>query len=179
MSERHILVGLGSNMGDRLANLQLATDGLHQTDGIVVEAISQVYESPPMGPPQPDYLNAALRIRSALDPTDILRRAQQLERQSGRVREVPWGPRTLDVDLLWWNGPELQTLQLCLPHPGLTQRVFVLVPLLEVALSPPSEWKNALQALEVGSTVKGLGLRNLGPILSQNPRPIGYTRPKY
>jgi 2-amino-4-hydroxy-6-hydroxymethyldihydropteridine diphosphokinase/dihydroneopterin aldolase len=120
-------LGLGSNIGDRLAHLQAAVDLLAPL------AVSPVYETAPVGgPEQGPYLNAVALV-PAIDPRRLLRQAQAVEAARERVRGERWGPRTLDVDLLDVGGVVLDTPELTLPHPRAAQRTFVLVPWLAVA----------------------------------------------
>jgi 2-amino-4-hydroxy-6-hydroxymethyldihydropteridine diphosphokinase len=130
---RRALVALGSNLGDRLAHLQAAVDGLAAHPGITVEAVSAVYETDPVGPEQPDYLNAVARLATTLTPRELLAAGQQEERRAVRVRGERWGPRTLDVDVLAIDGEAVDEPDLQVPHPRLAERMFVLVPLNDVA----------------------------------------------
>jgi len=128
-SARRVLVGLGSNLGDRLAHLVAAVRGL---PGVV--AVAPVVETDPVGPPgQAPYWNTVARLETALDPWRLLEVAKQLEEAEGRVRLQRWGPRTLDVDLLDVEGVSLESEALTLPHPRLWERAFVVVPLAAVA----------------------------------------------
>jgi 2-amino-4-hydroxy-6-hydroxymethyldihydropteridine diphosphokinase len=130
--DRPVVIALGSNLGDRLANLQQGLSALCG-GGLDCEAISAVYETAPVGgPAQDDFLNAVLLASSPLPADQILRRCQRAEDALGRVRTVRWGPRTLDVDLITYgtevsNGPDLT-----LPHPRAHERAFVLAPWLDV-----------------------------------------------
>jgi 2-amino-4-hydroxy-6-hydroxymethyldihydropteridine diphosphokinase len=126
-----VVVGLGANLGSREATIASAI-GLLGTRAEIV-ARSRLYVTPPLGPPQPEFLNAAVRVRTALDPRELLAHAQWVEAQLGRVRRERWGPRTIDLDLLWWEGGELDVPGLTLPHAGLADRAFALAPLLDVA----------------------------------------------
>lgn len=127
-------LGLGSNVGDRLAHLQGAVDRLAATEGIVVVAVSNVYETAPVGgPPQPDHLNAVVAVDTVLGPYELLAAAQACERAAHRVRLERWGPRTLDVDVLVYGDVRLDDPVLTLPHPRMHERGFVLVPLADVA----------------------------------------------
>ncbi len=127
---RRVLLGLGSNLGERAAHLRAAVAGL----GSEVVAVSDVYETAPVGgPEQGPYLNAVVALRSADGPRRLLERAQELERAAARVRRERWGPRTLDVDVLWIDGEEVDEPDLVVPHPRLFVRPFVLVPLADVA----------------------------------------------
>jgi 2-amino-4-hydroxy-6-hydroxymethyldihydropteridine diphosphokinase len=136
VGERAFL-GLGANLGDRLANLQRAADLLAATPGIVVLRSSRIYETAPVGPPQPDFLNAVVEVDTTLSPEDLLAACAAVERELHRVRGIPWGPRTIDVDLLAYGDRVIETNELIVPHPRMHERAFVLVPLLELAEDPP------------------------------------------
>jgi 2-amino-4-hydroxy-6-hydroxymethyldihydropteridine diphosphokinase len=127
-------VALGSNLGDRVANLQYAVDALAAADGVEVVDVSRVYETAPVGgPPQDAYLNAVVSIDTALDPHELLALGQRVERDAHRVRAERWGPRTLDVDLLLYDDVRLDEADLTVPHPRMWERGFVLAPLRDVA----------------------------------------------
>jgi 2-amino-4-hydroxy-6-hydroxymethyldihydropteridine diphosphokinase len=128
---RHYVIGLGANLGDRLATLKSARVGLARHGTVV--AVSEVYETDPIGPAQPDFLNAAVLVESRLSPPRLLEALLAVERAHGRERRQRWGARTLDLDLLYSQGLILSTPELTLPHPELTRRAFALVPLLDVA----------------------------------------------
>jgi 2-amino-4-hydroxy-6-hydroxymethyldihydropteridine diphosphokinase len=128
-----VVVGLGSNLGDRLAHLRGA---VHEVGRVFeVRARSSVFETAPWGPPQPDYLNAAIRILAATDIDQVLCALLDIERRGGRVRsaDARWGARTIDLDILWAEGVTRSTETLTVPHARLTERAFALCPLLEVA----------------------------------------------
>jgi 2-amino-4-hydroxy-6-hydroxymethyldihydropteridine diphosphokinase len=131
------IIGLGSNLGARYATIAQAVERLDQRADCRVIARSRVYESEPLGPPQPLYLNAAVLAESTLPPEALLGAALDIERALGRVRDVRWGPRTIDLDLLWGPRP-ISSAQLTLPHPGLAARWFALAPLLDVVRSAPA-----------------------------------------
>jgi 2-amino-4-hydroxy-6-hydroxymethyldihydropteridine diphosphokinase len=127
-------LGLGSNIGDRMAYLQRGVDHLHATRGVRVDAVSSVYETAPVGgPAQDDYLNLAVRVATTLSPRSLLRTCHRAEQAGGRQRSVRWGPRTLDVDILLYGTRVIRTRRLVVPHPRLTERAFALIPLIEVA----------------------------------------------
>jgi 2-amino-4-hydroxy-6-hydroxymethyldihydropteridine diphosphokinase len=128
-----IVVGLGSNLGDRLAHLRAAVSSIER--GFEVRACSSVYETAPVGPPQPDYLNAAVRLWVMSTPETVLEALLAIERADGRVRTADnrWGARTIDLDILWIAGLALSSPTLTVPHPRLTERAFALLPLLDVA----------------------------------------------
>jgi 2-amino-4-hydroxy-6-hydroxymethyldihydropteridine diphosphokinase len=131
---RTAYLGLGSNVGDRRAHLRAAVELLGE-HGAEVEAVSSVYETEPVGEilDQADFLNAVVRARTDLEPEALLDACKAIEIERGRAFGGPrHGPRPLDVDLLLLGGLELKTERLTLPHPQVTARRFVLVPLLEL-----------------------------------------------
>jgi 2-amino-4-hydroxy-6-hydroxymethyldihydropteridine diphosphokinase len=128
--ERDYVLGLGSNLGNRLEFFRTAVRHLQRHAQIT--AFSALYESAALGPAQPDYLNAALRLRTTLLPHALLALQLEIERIAGRVRLERWGPRTLDLDLLFIAGQTVDMPGLVVPHRELTQRAFALLPLLDV-----------------------------------------------
>jgi len=127
-------LGLGSNLGDREAMLRAAIAALDATPGVRVTAVSSLYETPPWGPvPQGPYLNACVALDTTLSPRELLRLCLAIERDHGRERAVRWGPRTLDIDLLLYGDETIDEEGLMVPHPRMTERAFVLVPLAEIA----------------------------------------------
>lgn len=130
-------LSLGSNLGDRTAHLRRAVDQLRAGSDPTVTAVSQVYETEPLGGPddQGAFLNLVveLAVSDAVDPYRLLEQCHRLEAAAGRVRTVRWGPRTLDVDVIWIDGIVLDDPELTVPHPRWRQRRFVLAPLAELA----------------------------------------------
>ena len=130
-------LGLGSNLGDRWAHLRQAVDYMRAVGNPVLTAVSPVYETAPVGGPpgQDPYLNLVveLHVPPPGDPFALLALSRRLEASAGRVRVVRWGPRTLDVDVLWVDGVAVETSDLVVPHPRLWQRRFVLAPLADLA----------------------------------------------
>jgi 2-amino-4-hydroxy-6-hydroxymethyldihydropteridine diphosphokinase len=128
-------VGLGSNLDDPVRQVRAALAALAALPRTRLIASSALYRNPPMGPPeQPDFVNAVAGLLTALPALELLHGLQSIEDAQGRRRDGPrWGPRTLDLDLLIYGDTELRSEALTLPHPGLAERPFVLVPLLEVA----------------------------------------------
>ncbi len=156
-------LGLGSNVGDREEHLRAAIEALRES-GIEVEAVSSAYETEPVGEvlDQPDFLNAAIRIRTALEPEALLDVCKAIEAERGRALEAPrHSPRPLDVDLLLLGDLELSTERLTLPHPEVTSRRFVLAPLLELdpALTLPdgTRLSDALAGLGPGQRAERIG----------------------
>lgn len=132
-ASRPVVLALGSNIGDRLANLQAGADHLASAPGLRLSAVSAVFETTPVGgPAQPDYLNAVLLADSDLPARSILDHCQAAERALGRVRKERWGPRTLDVDLIACDDEVSSDPVLTLPHPRAHERAFVLAPWLDV-----------------------------------------------
>lgn len=131
---RRAALGLGSNLGDRLENLQNAIDTLLSTDEIMGVAVSPVYETEPVGGPadQPKYLNAVLLVDTTLTARSLLERAQAVEEVYGRNRDEHWGPRTLDVDVLVVGNRIEDDGTVVVPHPRLHERAFVLAPWADV-----------------------------------------------
>ena len=130
---RRAAFGLGANLGDAEAALASAVAGLRAEVGVGAVRVSSLYRSAPVGgPAQPDYLNAVAIADTELPSAALLDLAHRLEQRRGRVREVRWGPRTLDVDILAVGGEESSDPVLTLPHPRAHQRAFVMVPWAEV-----------------------------------------------
>lgn len=135
MTDERIFVALGSNLGDRQAQLDEAVRRVGQLEGTRVLAVAPVLETdallPPDDPtPQPRYLNTVAELRSSLEPLPLLRALKALERELGRVVTTRWAPRLIDLDLVLYGARVLSTDELTLPHPGLPTRRFVLEPLL-------------------------------------------------
>lgn len=132
-----VFVAAGANLGDREASLAAAVRALENEPDVLLLAASGVYETDPIGPgEQASYLNAVLALRSWLAPLALLRRLQQIELALGRDRSdaaVRWGPRTLDLDLLFFGERMVELPDLVVPHPRVHERAFVLVPLVELA----------------------------------------------
>ena len=123
-------IGLGSNLGD---SRQILTEAVHKLASLGQVKTSKLYQSPPMGPQdQPNYLNAAVQLLTDLAPLALLDELQRFERESGRVRLRHWGERTLDLDLLLYGQEQIQHERLTVPHAGVMERDFVLIPLLDL-----------------------------------------------
>jgi len=140
------LLHLGSNIGNRLESLNEACRLLEAQAGHILQR-SHVYETQPWGnPDQPYFLNMAVRLKTQLEPEELLRATQQIESELGRIREKKWEARIIDIDLILFSDLVIQTPALTLPHPEMHLRNFVLVPLLDIA----AEWHHPVlkQTLE-------------------------------
>ncbi len=123
-------IGIGSNVGDRLEFLRRAVDALRELGRV---RTSSVYETDPVGPPQDAFLNAVASLETALRPHDLLAALKRIEAELGRIPRERWGPREIDLDLLLYGDETIDEPGLSVPHPEMTKRGFVLVPLVEVA----------------------------------------------
>jgi 2-amino-4-hydroxy-6-hydroxymethyldihydropteridine diphosphokinase len=128
-----VYVAVGTNLGDRWAHLARAVRGLRALPRTAVVGASRVFDTTPVGPPQPRYLNAVLALETGLPPEVLLAALRGIEAGALRRRDVRWGARTLDLDLLLHGEVVLRTPRLVLPHPGLASRRFVLAPLADLA----------------------------------------------
>lgn len=159
-------LGLGSNVGDRLATLQRAVDRLAAGDAVTVLRSSRVYETTPVGGPmgQPDYLNAVIEVDTGLGAHELLDAVNAVEDDLGRIREERWGPRTIDIDVLTFGDERIDDERLTVPHPRMHERMFVLAPLLELVADPPlpGERRAADMRLEVADP---FGVRPFAPPL--------------
>ena len=128
-----VLLGFGGNLGDPAATIDAALARL-DASGVAILARSGFYQTPPWGPvAQPDFINLCALAETAIPPGALLALTQTLEREFGREPGPRWGPRPLDIDILDYDGLVLEQADLVLPHPRLTERAFVLVPLAEIA----------------------------------------------
>ena len=159
-------IGLGSNLGDPAAQVRRALTGLAALDEVELVRVSGFYLNPPLGPAnQPWYVNAVAQVRTRLTAEELLRVLARLEAALGRVRKERWGPRLIDLDLLLYDGEISCTPELVLPHPEMHRRVFVLVPLAEIA---PDAWHPGLQKSAARL------LAELAPAARQAVKPIAF-----
>ncbi len=155
---RLVFLGLGSNLGERERSLALGILELSKTPEIKMLRISSIYETEPLGfASQPDFLNMLVAIQTTLTPEALLAICQQIEKNHGRTRTFKNAPRTLDIDLLWFENEQRNTPALTLPHPRMLERAFVITPLLELLHSPD------LKAVELRALLK-------------NARPVGEVK---
>ena len=153
-----IFVALGSNLGDRLANLGQALELLAREPGFVLRRCSDAYETEPVGPPQPKFLNAVAQLGSLLSPRETLKRLLAIEERMGRVRREKNGPREIDLDLLLFGDRRIDEPGLQVPHPRMHDRAFVLVPLAEIAP-------------RLAQTAEPAGVRRYRPVKRPLPEP--------
>jgi 2-amino-4-hydroxy-6-hydroxymethyldihydropteridine diphosphokinase len=156
-------LGLGANLGDRLRSLQSAVD-LLAAEGVRAVASSRVWETDPVGGPsdQPRYLNAVIRTETQAGPHEVLAACNRVEAELGRTREVRWGPRTIDIDVLLYDELIVSEPALTIPHPRMTERSFVVLPLLE--LDPDPILADGTRILDLA--VDGDGARPYAPPLA-------------
>jgi len=127
-------IGIGSNLENPLEQLKSAASALRSIPDTQLIAISNIYQTAPIGPAgQPDYTNAAALLETKLTPEVLLDELQKIELGQGRVREVRWGPRTLDLDIILYAGMTIRTARLNVPHIEMEKRNFVLIPLLDIS----------------------------------------------
>ncbi len=128
-----VYLGLGSNLGDRQANIEKAIHLLNEK-GIEVLKQSTLIETDPVGgPPQGKFLNAAIEVKTQLSPQELLQQLKTIEKKMGRVKTVHHGPRPIDIDILIYDDVKIETEELTIPHPKIFEREFVLKPLREIA----------------------------------------------
>jgi 2-amino-4-hydroxy-6-hydroxymethyldihydropteridine diphosphokinase len=150
MAKNQVFISLGTNLGDRIQNLKKAVHAIESNLGEIIKQ-SSLHESKPWGKSdQPDFLNQVILVQVDNTPQECLNKLSSIERQLGRKRDEKWGPRIIDLDLLYVNDQIFNTEKLILPHPGIPYRRFVLVPMAEIApdFIHPYLLKNQKQLLE-------------------------------
>ncbi|MBE4741556.1 MULTISPECIES: 2-amino-4-hydroxy-6-hydroxymethyldihydropteridine diphosphokinase [Streptomyces] len=159
---RRAVISIGSNLGNRLENLQGAVDALEDTPGVRIKAVSPVYETEPWGVApgsQPSYFNAVVVLKTTLPPSSLLERAQAVEEAFHRVRDERWGPRTLDVDIVAYADVVSDDPALTLPHPRAHERAFVLAPWHDVEPEARLAGRGPVAQLLDGITREGVSPR--------------------
>ncbi|MFT3868123.1 MAG: 2-amino-4-hydroxy-6-hydroxymethyldihydropteridine diphosphokinase [Nibricoccus sp.] len=155
-------LALGGNLGDRREYLSAAVRALNSEPGLRVEKISSVYETAPVGVvDQPNFYNLVIEIATTLTPHELLAHCLAIEKKLGRVRAERWGPRTIDLDVLWYENVALEDSSLTLPHPRMKERAFVLVPLAEIA---PALLLEGMSVEQLATRLDQSGLIKLGPL---------------
>lgn len=129
----HAYLALGSNLGERQDHLKRAINEIHAVPGITVKAISDVYETDPVGyEDQPAFLNMVILVETDLAPEELLGKTLGIEQKLGRVRTIRWGPRLIDIDILLYGDWQVSLPDLQIPHPAMAERAFVLIPLRDI-----------------------------------------------
>jgi 2-amino-4-hydroxy-6-hydroxymethyldihydropteridine diphosphokinase len=165
---RRVVLGLGSNLGTRLQNLRGAVAALQETPDVRICAVSPVYETEPVGGPvQPDYLNAVVIAATTLPAMLILELTQGIEKAFHRVREVRWGPRTLDIDIIAYGSEVSDDPRLILPHPRAHERAFVLAPWLD--LDPGAQIPHRGRVADLLASVPDTVIRRRDDLVLRRP----------
>jgi 2-amino-4-hydroxy-6-hydroxymethyldihydropteridine diphosphokinase len=164
--ESRIGLGLGANLGDPAENLRRAVAALRDA-GVVFDALSSLYATPPWGvTDQPDFVNACALARTRLAPLDLLDLLKAIERALGREETRRWGPRIIDIDLLFYDDLVWRDDRLVLPHPGLLERAFVVIPLAEIA---PALRVDGLRLADAARRADRSGIRRLSSFFLERP----------
>jgi 2-amino-4-hydroxy-6-hydroxymethyldihydropteridine diphosphokinase len=171
---RSVVLALGSNLGDRRDILQGCVDAIAAIPEVQLMAVSPVYETVPVGgPAQPEYLNAVLLARTTVPSRALLDRLHEIESAFDRVREVRWGPRTLDIDIITVDGEASDDPELTLPHPRAHERAFVLAPWHDMTPDAILPGHGPISALLAATDVTGI--RRTNAMLALAPRSDGVT----
>ncbi|MEM1252885.1 MAG: 2-amino-4-hydroxy-6-hydroxymethyldihydropteridine diphosphokinase [Cyanobacteria bacterium P01_H01_bin.21] len=155
-------VALGSNLGDSEQIIEEALIRLDRLDGMRLKVRSHLYKTAPVGPPQPDYINACAVFCTVLSPEHVLQMLLTIEASFGRIRRERWGPRTLDLDLLFYGDQVIDTPKLTLPHPRMHDRAFVLVPLAEIA----AHWLHPVRLQTVTELLEQVETAGVYPLIA-------------
>jgi len=154
---RNIFLGFGSNLSNREGNITLARELIRKIPGVRILGSSSLFETEPVGiTDQPRFINAVVEIETSLPPRELLERVKEIERKIGRQKTFRWGPREIDIDILTYGNQTIHDDILTIPHPEMTKRVFVLLPLLEIApeFVHPASNKTVRELLESLGEVK-------------------------
>lgn len=126
-------IALGSNIGDRFENLKQAIESLKAISEVDLVSVSSIYETDPVGyEEQEQFLNMVIQVKTGFTPFKLLDVCLEIEKELGRKRDIRWGPRTIDLDILLYNQENIKTEKLFIPHPRMQERAFVIIPLLEI-----------------------------------------------
>lgn len=154
MMKHTAYLALGSNIGQREENLNNALQLISKQPMIEICKLSSIYETEPVGyTEQPHFLNMVIRIETDLKPQELINVTKQVEVDCGRIRDIRWGPRTLDLDILLFDRDNIETEHLIVPHPRMMERSFVMVPLLEVVDKETEDW---LCNFEINTALDGM-----------------------
>ncbi|MGO4111325.1 2-amino-4-hydroxy-6-hydroxymethyldihydropteridine diphosphokinase [Paenibacillus sp. YAF4_2] len=166
-------IALGSNLGDREELLRQAVERLKQQSGVQIVKVSGIYETDPVGyTDQPAFLNMAVSVKTSLSPNELLHALFDAEQLLGRIRDIRWGPRTIDLDLLLYGDVTMDDEELTLPHPRMMERAFVLVPLRDVIDSshPLQDLVSVSAAAALQDGKEGIKLWKITNWLSESER---------
>lgn len=131
--KKRVLLGIGTNLGDKKANLEKAVQNIRGIEGVEVTAVSSFYATAPWGKTdQDEFLNGVVEIETDIPPLELLKKLQEIEIKMGRERKEKWGPRNIDIDILLYGEEVMDLEELKVPHPYMRERLFVLVPLNEI-----------------------------------------------
>ena len=153
-----VFLGLGSNIGDKLNFLKKAVEQINQLENTTVTEISSIYKTPPFGYENQDYfLNCAIKIETDLNHKNLLHLLQNIEIKLGRKRLIKWGPRTIDIDILFFNDEIINEPNLKIPHPYIQERAFVLIPLNDIA----NDFIHPVLQQDINSLLKNLSIKDI------------------
>lgn len=144
-----VILGLGSNLGDRLKNIKRALRNISKIDCLELKELSSLYQSEAIGPKQRDFYNMVIAVEVDCSPEELLNKINNIERDMGRIRKVRWGERNIDIDILLFGKHNVENENLIIPHPRLIERRFVLEPLQEIA-----QGKIDLNKIEIEDNLK-------------------------
>ncbi len=147
-------IALGSNLGESLNILENAISSLINIQGIDLITRSSWYQTKPIGPPQPDYINGCIIIETNLNPEELLVKLLEIEQEFGRIRRIRWDARSLDLDIIFYENLIINTPQLEIPHPRMRERAFVLVPLTEIA----PDWIDPITNLTIAQLLEKIDI---------------------
>ncbi|MGB4553123.1 MAG: 2-amino-4-hydroxy-6-hydroxymethyldihydropteridine diphosphokinase [bacterium] len=157
---KEVYLGLGSNLGERKGYIKGALAGLARA-GVAIDGVSSLYETEPVGyTDQPPFYNAVARGLTGLQPRQLLNAVLAIEKELGRRRDIRWGPRTIDIDILLYGQEVFQEEDLLIPHPRLAERAFVLIPLLELA--PSLSLPDGRKIADLAKAVDSRGVKRIG-----------------
>lgn len=162
-----IFIGLGSNLDNPLAQVIKATKALAELPNTELIAVSPWYQSAPIGPAQPDFINGVAKLATTLSPIAMLDALQAIEQAHQRVRELHWGPRTLDLDILLWGEQVIDEPRLQVPHPFLKERAFALQPLLDI--EPNAQFPCGMRVIDALAHCDQTGLKQLAATTQETP----------
>ncbi len=162
-------IALGSNLGDSLTILETAINCLKEIPESEFISCSKWYRTKPVGPPQPDYINGCAVFSVQLTPQELLIKLLEIEQKFGRTREIYWGPRTLDLDIILYDDLILETASLQIPHPRMRERAFVLVPLAQIA----PFWIDPVTKLNISELLGKIDISGVESLTPQPPLPVG------